>query len=203
MIGYLSGKILSTDEQSLLLDVNGVGYEIFVGNPSDGGFGNTGDELVLWIHTHVREDQISLFGFRDPLQKKIFHILNGITGIGPKLAMSATSQLQPAELVEAVTMGNTKVLRSIPGVGKKMAERMVLELKDKLSTLLKGAAWAQAEVPSGDLAVWNDFHDALSGLGFSDQQIRNVIKLLRKDFEGQQPEINQLLKLGLQKIRQC
>lgn len=200
MIGHLSGKLLSEDEQTIILDVNGVGYELFVGAAKE--IGKVGEAASVWVYTYVREDQITLFGFKEKLQKKIFLVLTGINGIGPKLAMAVLSQLSPGELVDAVTVGNTRVLRGVSGVGPKMAERMVLELKDKLGGVVKTHEWAQAG-SSEDTATWRELNEALAGLGFSDQQIRNVIRLLRKELKGETPDINQLLKLALQKIRNC
>jgi Holliday junction DNA helicase RuvA len=165
--------------------------------------GAVGDEVALWIYTYVREDQITLFGFKEALQKKMFLVLLGITGIGPKLAMAVVSFLAPEELVEAVTLGNLRVLQSVPGVGKKMANRMILELKDKLASLVITGVLAGTGQKGTDLATWQDMSEALSGLGFSEQQIRNVIKLLRTEFGEQTPEINELLKVALQKIKNC
>lgn len=204
MIGYLKGTILQVSEVSLILEVGGVGYEVLTGGPAESDPGPVGAKLELWIHTHVREDQITLFGFRDILAKKIFIILTGITGIGPKLALAATTMLPPAELVDAITFGNTNTLRGIPGVGKKMADRMILELKDKLAPIIKHAEWREAAADgNASLVVWNELNDALSGLGFADVQIRNVIKLLRTELKGKQPEINEQLKLALQRIKNC
>lgn len=202
MIGHLSGKLIHQDEQTLLIDVSGVGYEVFVGNASDAKIGEVGATVSVWVYTYVREDQITLFGFKEQVQKKIFLVLTGINGIGPKLAMAVLSQLSPGELVDAVTLGNTKTLRGVSGVGPKMADRMVLELKDKLSGFVKAHEWAAA-AGGEDLVVWRELTEALSGLGFSDTQVRNVIKLLRKELDGPAPDINQLLKLALQKIKNC
>jgi len=202
MIGHLSGKIIHQDEQSLLIDVGGVGYDVFVGNTSEAKIGEVGKAASVWVYTYVREDQLTLFGFKEQIQKKIFLVLTGINGIGPKLAMAVLSQLSPGELVDAVTLGNTKVLRGVSGVGPKMADRMVLELKDKLSGFVKSHEWAAA-AGGDDLVVWRELTEALAGLGFSDTQVRNVIKLLRKELDGRKPDINELLKLALQKIRNC
>ena len=201
MIGYLSGKLLALDEHNLLIEVNGVGYEVVAGRGARSAFGEPGSNLALWIHTHVREDQITLFGFKDVVQKKIFLILIGINGIGPKLAMSITSEMGAEELTDAITLGNAKLLCSIPGVGKKMADRMILELKDKFAHLVKESEYAALSGGGAQKAVWRDLIEALSGLGFTDQKIQNVLRLLRKDFEGKQPEINVLLKIALQKIQ--
>ena len=202
MIGYLSGVVLSMDEQTVLLNVNGVGYEVFVGNTASAAPGQVGEKAELWIVTYVREDQITLFGFKEAMSKTVFNILVSINGIGPKLAMAVLSTLSPSELVEAITVSDLRVLRGVPGVGKKMAERMILELKDKLAGLLKEADWATT-TGGESLAVWRDLTEALTGLGFSDHKSRNVIKLLKSESDGQSPDINQLLKLALQKIKDC
>ena len=203
MIGRLSGTLIHQDEQSILIDVGGVGYQVFVGDTREQNMGEIGKPILLWIHTHVREDQITLFGFRESLQKKIFLILTGINGIGPKLAMAVVCQLAPHELVDAVNLGNTKRLRGISGVGPKMADRMVLELKDKLAAMVKVSEWTQMSAGGDKAVVWGELSQALAGLGFGDQKIRNVIKLLRVDLDDPSPEINQLLKLALQKIQNC
>jgi len=202
VIGYLSGKILSKDEDTVLLNVSGVGYQVFLGDTTSFGPGEPGSALELFVHTYVREDQITLFGFKDKIAKQIFHVLIGINGVGPKMAMAMLARLSPAELVNAVTLGDIRVLRSVPGVGKKMADRLVLELKDKLAGVVKEASWKD-DGTGGDLALWSDLSEALSGLGFSDQSIRNVIKSLKPELGGETPDINQLLKLALQKIKNC
>ena len=200
MIGYLKGTLIHVEEQTVIVEVAGVGYEVYVGGAVD-QLGQPGSSVTLWVHTHVREDALSLFGFREAIQKKIFLILTGITGIGPKLAMSVIGQLSPGELVDAVTVGNTRLLRGVPGVGPKMADRMVLELKDKLAAFIKKHQWAASA--DGSALVWQELTQALGGLGFSDSDIRNVLKLLRKTYKDQTPDINELLKTALQKIRNC
>jgi len=202
LIGYLSGKILGREEQTILLDVSGVGYEVFLGDVAAFGPGAIGEPLAVYIHTYVREDQIALFGFRDQVAKRLFHILIGINGVGPKLAMALLARLSPAELVSAVTMSEVRVLRSVPGVGKKVADRLILELKDKLGDLMREALVLDTKSHK-DLAVWSDLNEALSGLGFSDQDIRNVIKSMKSEQDGTTPDINQLLKTALQKIKNC
>lgn len=201
MIGYLSGTVLSVEDNVLLLETRDVGYEIFVGGAGLGFRDKVGSRVSIWIYTHVREDQITLFGFKEVLLKKIFTILIGINGVGPKLAMAVVCQMSPGEFVDAVTMGNTKLLRSISGIGPKMADRMVLELKDKLAAFVKTFEWAGQD--AGQISVWRDLGEALTGLGFSDLKIRNVITLLRKESDGTDLQINQLLKHALQKIKNC
>ncbi len=201
MIGYLKGRLKAAEDGHLLLVVNDVGYEVFVG-VVDRYLPHLGGELALWIHTHVREDQLALFGFADQSAKKIFLLLLGVSGVGPKLAMAVVGTLSARELFDAVHLGNAKALTAVPGVGKKVAERLALELKDKMLPVMQQGGVAQAAAV-GDSQVWQDLMEALSGLGFSDQKIRNVLKLARNEFAGQSVEINQLLKYSLQKIKQC
>lgn len=203
MIGYLRGKLLSLDEHVVLLDVAGVGYEIWVGSAREVVPESVGEELTFWIHTHVREDTLSLFGFRQAVSKKIFQVLLGVNGIGPKLALAVVSGLDAGDLLDAVVTGNVKLLTSISGVGKKMAERMILELKDKLALAVEGHEIAAASDSAAELTRWRDLADALAGLGFPDQKIRNVIKLAKSEFQGKTLEINDLLKFSLQKIKNC
>ncbi|CAM2066614.1 Holliday junction branch migration protein RuvA [Sulfidibacter corallicola] len=202
MIGFLRGSLLATEAQSVLIDVGGVGYEVFVGDSAQTVKVAVGEELVLWVYTYVREDQITLFGFSEPVVKKIFLVLIGVNGIGPKLAMSVVSTLGPNELFDAVLLGNNKMLCTVPGVGRKVADRMILELKDKLAPLIENHQHRQASEP-GEAREWKDLMDALAGLGFSDQKIRNVLKLAREEFAGKPIDINQLLKFSLKKIKHC
>lgn len=202
MIGFLSGKILECEGQTVLLNVKGVGYEVFVGAEMDKGLGQPNDSLSLWIYSHIREDQFTLFGFKQALLKKVFMILIGINGVGPKLAMAAVTMLELRELVDAVSMGNAQVLQSVPGIGRKMAERIILELKDKLAAQVTVHEWTSGASDT-DLSLWKDLTEALVGLGFSDQKIRNVITLLRSEHIDEPLGLNQLLKLALQKIKSC
>ena len=201
MIGSIAGKIIHSQDQFVILETNGVGYEIFLGEgPSS--IGVVGENLFLWIHTHVREDQIALFGFKELIQKKLFLLLTTVSGIGPKLAMAITTQLQPQELLDAVTLGQVKTLCRVSGVGRKVAERMVLELKDKLGHIFDFYEVVPSDGES-EANLWQDLSEALNGLGFPDSKIRNVVKLTRQTFLGQTVEINALLKFALKKIKDC
>nr|WP_279382458.1 Holliday junction branch migration protein RuvA [Acanthopleuribacter pedis] len=197
----MKGRLKAAEDGHLLLEVAGVGYEVFVG-VVDPYMPRLGAACELWIHTHVREDQLALFGFADAAAKKIFLLLLGVSGVGPKLAMAVVATLSARELFDAVHLGNLKALTAVPGVGKKVAERLTLELKDKMMPVMQQGGALQAGLPQ-EGREWHDLMDALSGLGFSDQKIRNVLKLARAEFAGQSVEINQLLKYSLQKIKQC
>lgn len=203
MIGYLSGKMLAVEGQTLILDVQGVGYEITLGPNQNASF-EAGKSVAFWIFTYVREDQLVLYGFSEKIQKKLFLVLLQVTGVGPKLALAIVSQLSAKELIDAILLGQVKSLCSVTGVGKKLAERLILELKDKLGQLMSGSEPDQGRTGTiEDATIWRDLLDAMSGLGFADSQIRNVLKLARSEFADKPLEINQLLKFCLQKIKNC
>ncbi|MCB1051613.1 MAG: Holliday junction branch migration protein RuvA [Acidobacteria bacterium] len=202
MIGSLNGTLTHLEDAFALVEVNGVGYEVFIGKGPRFSLPPVGSSVRLYIHTHVREDQIALFGFPSPAHRALFKKLNTVTGVGPKLAFAVVATLSPKAIVDALILGDVRSLSSVSGVGKKMAERMVLDLKSQLDdlALLVGTA-SPGETP-GLAPVWLDLTNALSGLGFPEAKIRNVIRLLQAEAEPDS-DLNALLKLALQKINQC
>ncbi len=165
MIAHLRGRILEKSPNRLVLDVNGVGYDVFVPLSTFYGLGDLGTEIALRIHTHVREDALALYGFATLLELDLFERLVSVSGIGPKLAMAVLSGIEPIELVRAIERSDLARLTAIPGVGKKTSERIVLELKDRLprGPLVAAAAGAAA----GDTpAVGDDVLSALLNLGY-------------------------------------
>jgi len=136
VIGFLRGTLLEKTPDALLLDVGGVGYELVVPVSSLCALPPEGEAAHLYIHTHVREDAIKLFGFASLFDRKVFEALISVTGVGPRLAVGLLGPLDGVELCEAVVEGRAPLLVSIPGVGAKTAERLVLELKDKFTKLL-------------------------------------------------------------------
>jgi Holliday junction DNA helicase RuvA len=132
MIAYLRGRVLEKHPNRIAVDVSGVGYDVFVPLSTFYGIGESGSEIALRIHTHVREDAIALYGFATRLEQELFERLISVGGIGPKLALAVLSGLEPLELVKAIERGDIARLTNIPGVGKKTSERIVLELKDRL-----------------------------------------------------------------------
>jgi Holliday junction DNA helicase RuvA len=132
MIAFLRGALLEKHPNSVIVDVAGVGYDVAISVSTYSTLPDTGSEVTLRIHTHVREDTLALFGFLTTDEKALFEKLISVTGIGPKLAMSVLSGLATADLVSAIRASQTDRLVRIPGVGKKTAERIVLELRDKL-----------------------------------------------------------------------
>jgi len=135
MISHLRGALLEKNPNSVVVDVHGVGYEVTIPVSAYSSLPAVGAEVALHIHTHVREDALSLFGFVSSADKALFEKLISVSGIGPKLAVTALSGLAAPELMAAIRTGAVDQLVKIPGVGKKTAERMVLELRDKLDNI--------------------------------------------------------------------
>jgi Holliday junction DNA helicase RuvA len=165
MIAFLRGTILEKHPQRLIVDVNGVGYEVLVPLSTyfDAAEPGSATPVSLHVHTHVREDALQLFGFASRFELELFSRLISISGIGPKLALAVLSGIEPAELVRAVRTQNISRLTSIPGIGKKTAERIGLELKDRLP---QGFGGADPAPLSPDDRVRADLLSALSNLGY-------------------------------------
>ena len=165
MIAFLRGTILEKQPQRLIVDVNGIGYEVLVPLSTyfDAAEPGSAAPVSLHVHTHVREDALQLFGFASRFELELFTRLIGISGIGPKLALAVLSGIEPAELVRAVRTQNISRLTSIPGVGKKTAERIGLELKDRLP---QGFGGPDPAPLSADDRVRADLLSALSNLGY-------------------------------------
>jgi Holliday junction DNA helicase RuvA len=132
VIAHLRGRILEKQPHRVVIDTGGVGYDVFVPLSTFYGLGDAGSEAALRIYTHVREDVLALYGFATRLEQDLFERLLGISGIGPKLALAVLSGVETAELMRAIQQADVARLTSIPGVGKKTAERILLELKDRL-----------------------------------------------------------------------
>jgi len=165
MIGYLKGQLLQKKPNALLVDVHGVGYEVFIPLTSFYELPAEGSEVSLKIHTHVREDALTLFGFHTQREKDLFLKLISISGIGPKLAISILSGAQVEELARAIAESNLVRLTAIPGVGRKTAERLVLELKSQISPFLLPEAQAAREVGAPS-PLEEDILSALVNLGY-------------------------------------
>jgi Holliday junction DNA helicase RuvA len=136
MIAQLRGRLIEKHPNRVIVDVQGVGYELHVSLSTFYGLGEVGVDVVLRVHTHVRQETLALFGFGSLLELKIFERLITVSGIGPRLALAVLSGIEPVDLVRAVRQGDVGRLTGIPGVGKKTAERIGLELKDRLPTPL-------------------------------------------------------------------
>ncbi len=186
MIAHLSGALLDKQVQRLVIDVGGVGYEVHVPLSTFYGLGETGSPVALRIHTHVRDSAIQLFGFSTPLEIALFERLIAVSGIGPKVALAVLSGIEPADLVHAVRQGDLGRLTRIPGIGRKTAERLIVELKDRLPDVAGDPAVDRSPSPGAD--VREDVLSALSNLGYQRSATEPVVaRVLRgedvHDFE--------------------
>ena len=177
MIALLTGQIAHKSPDHIILDVGGVGYRVqipfstYYELPEEG-------TVSLHIHTSVREDAIHLYGFRTRLEKTFFQLLIGVSGIGPRLARDILSHIQPGPLAQALKAGDVRILATIPGIGKKTAERLVLELKEKAGKLdLTSVAMPEPrQLPQDD--VLDDLVSALLNLGYKELHVRKAITRL-------------------------
>ena len=162
MIAHLRGKLLAKHPNRAIVETAGVGYDVTITVPTFTELPQTGAEVALHIHTYVREDVLALYGFLRPAEKQLFEKLISVSGIGPKLAVTILSGMAADEMVGAIRGNDVARLTKIPGIGKKTAERMVLELRDKLPPL---GAEAEAAIPKPS-AVQEDVMSALINLGY-------------------------------------
>jgi Holliday junction DNA helicase RuvA len=165
MIALLRGTLLEKHPSRLILDVGGVGYDVHVPLSTFYGLSEPGTSISLRIHTHVREEAIALYGFATRLEQDLFERLIGISGIGPKLALAVLSGIEPGDLVKAILRQDVARLTAIPGVGKKTAERIGLELKDRLPAALQAAGQAVIDAEPED-QLRADLLSALLNLGY-------------------------------------
>jgi Holliday junction DNA helicase RuvA len=182
MIAYLRGRLLDKHPNRVIVDVAGVGYDVAVPLSTFYGLGDPGAEVALRIHTHVREDQLALYGFLTPLELAVFERLISVSGIGPKLALAVLSGIEPREMVTAIERGDLPRLTAIPGIGKKTAERIVVELRDRLPKAIDGVPGV---VPAtrGD-GLRDDLQSALVNLGYDRRGIEKVIDLVLTESAG-------------------
>jgi holliday junction DNA helicase RuvA len=165
MIAFLRGRVLDKHPNRIVVDVNGVGYDLYVPLSTYYDVGEVGTEVALRVHTHVREDALQLYGFLTALEQQLFERLIGISGIGPKLAVAVLSGIDSDELVASIQRADVARLTRIPGIGKKTAERIVLELKDRLTDIAQPTAADGTDRPQID-HVRDDLVSALENLGY-------------------------------------
>jgi Holliday junction DNA helicase RuvA len=165
LIAHLRGRISDKHPNRVVVDVGGVGYDVFVPLSTFYGMGEPGSDIVLRIHTHVREDALQLYGFATALEQELFERLLGDSGIGPKVALAVLSGIEPQELIRAIERGDLARLTAIPGVGKKTSERIVLELKDRLPRV-SAAALAASDGDTQTAPLRDDVISALVNLGY-------------------------------------
>lgn len=170
MIGSIRGKIILTTEKFLIVEVGGVGYKISLSPDTLSKAEKTGGEIFLFIHTHVREDSLDLYGFLDYEELEFFEMLLNVSGIGPKGALAILGITSIQTLSKAIGTGDTSYLTKISGIGKKTAEKIVIELRDKISNKIKG------ELGEHSLRGEMDALEALKSLGYSQNEAREALK---------------------------
>ena len=198
MIAFLRGRVLDKQPNRLIVDVQGVGYDVHVPLSTYYDVGDEGADVTLRVHTHVREDALLLFGFLTIVEQQVFERLIGISGIGPKLAISVLSGIDARELVGAVQRGDVVRLTKIPGIGKKTAERIVLELRDRLHQLTVGPASGIAASASPADRLRDDLVSALVNLGYHRPQAEKTVESVLKS----DPDLvfEHALKLSLREL---
>jgi Holliday junction DNA helicase RuvA len=161
MIASLHGRLESISDDGAIINVNGIGFQVYMPTSTLSTLGSRGQEVHIYTHLHLREDNVTLYGFASPDELGLFEILIGVSGIGPKLALSMLSAMSVEQLSMAIATGNTDLLTAVPGIGKKIAARLVLELKDKIGAELITAPAAQLAQENADVLA------ALTSLGYS------------------------------------
>lgn len=194
MIGRLSGEIILVKPPAIVLDVSGVGYEIDLPIPDFATVGKIGNKVAVYTHLVVREDAHSLYGFATLEGRDTFRQLIKVSGIGPRIALALLSTLTPSELYQALDNSDVARLTQTPGIGKKMAERMILELKGKLHIdRVDNTDGFYSDM--GSNLVYDDIMNALLSLGYADKEVKNTLKLLPKDITDLSVGIKEALKL--------
>lgn len=193
MIARITGTLAHKEPGEITVDVAGIGYQVYIPLTVFYRLPETGGKVSLLIHTHLREDALQLFGFLEKEEKQLFMLLNGVAGIGPKLAITILSGIPADDLARALREGDQVRLLAIPGVGKKLAERMIVELRDKF------AAFGSERVAAGDGQVARDALSALLNLGYRRSEAEKSVREITQEGQESLPEV---LKEALRRLSQ-
>ncbi len=194
MIGRLTGTLAESRPDRVLIDVGGVGYAVSIPLGTYASLPPPGEKATLQIHTHVREEALQLFGFATPAERTLFERLLSVSGIGPKVALTVLSGLPLPDLVRSIVNQDARVLSTIPGVGRKLAERLGLELKDKLGDL--GTISTSSAPPKTSIA--DDAVGALRNLGYKDAQAEAAVEAALRESPGS--GLSSLIQGALKKL---
>ncbi len=186
MIGRLRGVLVDRGTEAIVLDVGGIGYQVAVTPRTLVGLPGIGEEVVLHTHLHVREDQLALFGFDTVADKALFSMLLGVSGIGPKVGLAILATMTPEQLRIAVVSDDVTALTAVPGIGKRSAEKLMVELRPKMEIDF------EAGTASGPLA---EVREALAGLGYGAEEIRGTLADMPQDIS-----VEDMLKRSLQQL---
>lgn len=199
MIAYLKGKLFAKQANSVIVETNGVGYEVIIPLSTFYELGDEGTEVELRIYTHVREDTLQLFGFKTERERELYLKLISVQGIGAKSGVAMLSGMSADEIVDSIRTDNIVRLTAIPGVGRKTAERLIIELRDKIADLFTGAErqagpGGQAGAPADE--TYEDALSALTNLGYNRAAADKALKQTVK--EGTEMSVQKLLRRSLQ-----
>jgi len=196
VIARLTGVVAERGEGEVIVEVGGVGYRVFLSAASLAALPARGERVTLRCHTHVREDALDLFGFATEEEEAVFHELMGVKNVGPRAAQNILSGIEARELAQAVASGDVARLTKVPGVGKKTAERLVVELKEKLLALARAAGPARPAAGADEL---EQLAKALLNLGYRPAQAEEVAASLREEAAGR--KLDDLLREALKRLR--
>ncbi|MDD3678094.1 MAG: Holliday junction branch migration protein RuvA [Dehalococcoidales bacterium] len=175
MIASLNGKLEALGSDWAIINVGGVGFQVYLSTTGISNLGAVGSSVKVYTHLNVREDNLSLFGFSSTAELELFKSITSVSGIGPKLALAMLSAMEPDQLIMAIASGNADLLTGIPGVGKKTASRIVLELKDKIGTGMLATPVAEIAQENADVLA------ALTSLGYSTSEVARALSSLPRD----------------------
>ena len=201
MIAFLAGKLIEKSANVVIVDVGGVGYEVAIPLSTFYEIGEVGETVELRVYTNVREDAIQLFGFKTQREKDLYLKLISVQGVGAKSGITMLSGMSADEIVSALRTENLAKLTSIPGVGRKTAERLVIELRDKVGELSAGVstdASMAAVAGVGAEGVYDDALSALVNLGYQKNAAEKALQQVRQD--GAEPNVQKLLRAALQRL---
>ncbi|MGH9947356.1 MAG: Holliday junction branch migration protein RuvA [Pyrinomonadaceae bacterium] len=200
MIAFLTGKLLEKTANSVIVDVGGVGYEVSIPLSTFYELGEVGSEVSLRIYTCVREDAILLFGFKTARERDLYLKLISVQGVGAKSGITMLSGMSADEIIAAIRTDNVAKLTAIPGVGRKTAERLVVELRDKVSELSMSAAAGEASATTAGAGgdVFDDALSALLNLGYQRNAAEKAVQQVRRD--GVEPNVQKILRAALQTL---
>ena len=188
MISYLEGKVISATEKFAVILVNGMGYKVFMPLGASAKIPREGEAVKIYTHLHVREDSMELYGFLDAAELELFELLITVSGVGPRVGLAIISTDKPGVLAGAIASEDKVFLTKISGIGRKIAEKVIVELKDKIELLSFGAQKA-------DVALDGDAIDALMSLGWNVREARDALKKVPKEITKTELRIREALKL--------
>ena len=199
MFARLRGKVANKSVDRMILDVGGVGYDIMMSLNTYNQLPENGEEATLHIHTRIREDAFDLVGFADLEEREMFRLLLSVSGIGPRVALNILSGLSPAELVDTLMRENLASLTSISGIGKRTAERLIVELRDKVKDLEYGLNAQEAAQADRLGETLKQLQSALLNMGYKAATVEKVATMLKPEVEDG-VELGELVRLALQKM---